>query len=329
MATNWAAGSNGTVRLIRETTFGTTPTPAADGTNVFCVPFNTCDLTINQPVQKPATITGTRNPSKGFRGNKDCTGSIVVPMDLRAIGLWLKLLFGEPTTTGTGPYTHVFKILSELPSYSIEKGFTDIDDFYLYAGVKASNFSLTFGGDGELTMSIGLNGASETHSDASIAEDTSDETDWVNISTRLYNSQGTLSVAGGSLSPCVTEFTLNFDNGLESAYCIGSSGEKSKTVGGQVSVNGSITAIFDDDTLLAYGRADTETSLLLTITSGSYSIAFDIGESLINYNSPGITGPAGVYQTLDYEAYYEDDDDASALKVTLVNDFWAYSDTAV
>lgn len=329
MSSTWASGSNGTVRIARETTYATQPT---GNFKAFGVPFNSLDLTMNQPLSKSATISSNRNPTKPFRGNKDVTGSIVIPYDLRSIGLWLKLLFGSPTTTGASdPYSHVFKIGSSTPSYCIEKGFSDVGLYYLYNGIMASNFSLSFSSDGgtELTSSIGLLGASETKDTASMFGDTTGETDWTSVSEKLYAVNGAISLADGSITACITEFTLNYDAALEGVYCIGGSGLRGDMTTGQASVNGSITAKFADDTLLLYGRGDSEFNIVTTFTYGTHSLVFDIGEALINYNSPPISGPNGVFVTLDYEAYYSDDADASALKVTLSNAVASYSNTII
>jgi len=325
MSTTWASGANGQLSIIREDTYGTTPTLVADSTNVYVVPFNTCDITMSQPPQTPATITGTRSASKPFRGNKDVTGSVIVPIDDKAIGLWLKLLFNNPTTTGTSPnYNHVFKIPVTLPSYSIEKGFTDIADYYKYTGCKASNFSVTYGGGGELTMNVGLQGANESHAETSMRAAGEKEIDWASVTSRLYNNQGTVSIGGETI--CVTEFNINMDNALENAYCINDQGAKSKCVGGQTVVTGSFTGVFENDTFLALGRADTETALSLSITDGIFTLTFNFDETVLSTSSPGITGPTGVYQTLDFTAYYEDDADATSMKVTLINDVALYDD---
>ena len=326
MSTTWASGSNGKIALIREDVYGTTPT-TADSTNIYVVPFNTCDLTMNQAPQTPATITGNRSASKPFRGNKDVTGNINVPVDSRAIGLWLKLLFGSPTTTGSGPYVHVFKIPTTMPSYTIEKGFTDISDYYKYTGCKASNFSLTYGGDGELTASIGLQGANEVYSATSMIADTTSETDWSAMSNRLYSNMGTVSIGGETI--CTTEFSVNVDNALENAYCINDQGAKSACVGGQTAVTGSFTGIFANDTFLAKGRSDTEMALTLSVTDGTYTFLLTFDEVVLSTSSPGITGPTGIYQTLDFTAFYNNGASVSSIKATLTNGVALYDDTTV
>jgi hypothetical protein len=36
-------------------------------------------------------------------------GDVMVPLDAEAFGFWLMAAFGDPVTTGTGPWTHEFR----------------------------------------------------------------------------------------------------------------------------------------------------------------------------------------------------------------------------
>lgn len=92
---NQALGAKGKLLLAFETTFGTTPdTPAA-----VSMPFDSFGLTAKQALVEPNTITGRRDPVRPGRGNIDPSGNIVVPLDVRYFGYWLKAMFGAPTTT--------------------------------------------------------------------------------------------------------------------------------------------------------------------------------------------------------------------------------------
>jgi len=62
-------------------------------------------------------------------------GDVVVPLDAEAFGFWLKAGFGDPTTTGTGPWTHEFQSGSwTLPSMSIETGMPEVPRYAMYSG---------------------------------------------------------------------------------------------------------------------------------------------------------------------------------------------------
>lgn len=56
-------------------------------------------------------------------GAGDRLGSVDIPLDVEGTGWWLTGLFGAPTTTGTGPYTHVWQSGADtIPSYTLEIG---------------------------------------------------------------------------------------------------------------------------------------------------------------------------------------------------------------
>lgn len=307
--------------LEYETSYKVAPSTASAAK----LPFNSCDLKLTRNIQQPGTIRSNRNPTIPFRGNMDVSGNVVVPFDLVSSGFWLKGLLGNPTTTGSeAPYTHVYKVGDTIPSMIIDKGFSDASLYYKYDGIKVNTMAATFGGDGELTATFGLIGASEDK--GSSAYDAS-PTDYTSISTRFENFEAAITEGGSSIST-LTQVSLNVNNNLDgSIYCLGDNGERSYLPEGQIVVSGSITGIFDSDALLLKGRNFTESSLVITLTDGSYSLAFDIGELVYDYPSPGIPGPGAetIMQTLNFVGYYGNDADASAIMITLINTQASYT----
>jgi len=307
--------------LEYETAYKTAPSTAS----AVKLPFNSCDLRPNRPIQQPGTIRSNRNPTIPFRGNIDVSGNVVVPLDLVCSGYWLKGLLGNPTTTGSeAPYTHVFKVGDTVPSMILDKGFGDISLYYKYAGIKINTMAVTFGGDGELTATFGLMGASETKGASAYDASPSDLTA---IATRFENFEAAITEGGSSIAT-LTQVSLNVSNNLDgSIYCLGDNGARSYLPEGQIAVSGSITGIFIDDSLLLKGRNFTESALVITLTDSTYSLAFDIGELVYEHVSPGIPGPGAetVMQTLNFQGYYGNDADASAIKITLVNATASYT----
>lgn len=66
----------------------------------FRLPVNTIGLRPAQALSQAQTLTGSRQPSQPFRGNKDVSGQIVIPVDSRAMFYWLRGIFGTPATAG-------------------------------------------------------------------------------------------------------------------------------------------------------------------------------------------------------------------------------------
>ena len=63
------------------------------------IAFNSMDLALDRPLNQAETIRGDRNPSPPFQGNKDVSGSLVVPVSFYNSGLFFKAAIGNLTTT--------------------------------------------------------------------------------------------------------------------------------------------------------------------------------------------------------------------------------------
>lgn len=312
-----ALGSNARLLLDFETTFGQSPTTKAGKV----VPFNTFDVKSKQTMKDPATITGNRNPMAPFRGNITTDGTAVVPVDEQAIGYWLKGLFGAPTTTGSAdPYTHVFKVASSQPSMVFEKGFTDLGQYSVINGCKVNNFKVSFGGEDELTASIDILGAKEAFSGTQY--EVSPTTIPLN---RFTNLQASIE-EGGAAVAYVTKGDFTISGNLDGTqYAVGNNGVRSDIPVGVYKITGNVTALFDSTALMDKSISGVESSLKVKFTSGTHSLEFLFPEITYERTTPSITGPAGVLITLPFHAYYKDDSNASAVKVTLVNGVSTYA----
>jgi hypothetical protein len=89
-----ARGANAVMALAFESTYGTPP-----GSGFQKVPFVSSQLGEQQDLIASDLLGYGRDPQQPARDVINNDGDIVVPLDLRNFGYWLKLLFGAPTTT--------------------------------------------------------------------------------------------------------------------------------------------------------------------------------------------------------------------------------------
>lgn len=298
-----------------ESTFGADP-GVADGQKV---PFNSFGLVARRAKNQAQTLTGTRHPVAPFDGNLDSSGDAVIPVDVRNFGFWLRAMFGAPTTTGTDPYTHVFKPGNVQPSLVADLKYADPTAALMYAkhnGVKVSTFGMEIGGDGELVANLGLLGASRTKGASAYDATAADRLSF----SRFSNFQAAIEEGGASIA-YVTGLSFDIDFGLDpDQYVIGGGGVRGDIPEGALGISGTLTALFQSDSLLEKAINSTESSLKATFTSGAHSLEIFFPELQYEEADPPVNGPQGLLLELPFMAYYNDNSDTSSLKVTLVND---------
>ena len=304
-------GSKTRLALGYETTFKTSP---AAGYNM---PYNTCSLRPSRTLQAAETITGSRNPVQPFEGNTRVEGEIVVPLDSVAMMHWAKAMFGAPTTTGSGPYVHQYKIGDTMPSITLETQFPDLAAarYARYNGCKVSRFSVEFGGDGELTARLGILGAKYTLASAPF-----DATlDAVSLA-RVKNFQAALT-EGGSAFAFARSVSLDIDFGLDAEnYVLGGAGELGSLPEGIVRVSGRVVCLFESDALLAKAANLTESGIRVTVSAGAGSIfEIEVPELYYELSAPEIPGPRGLLAELNFQGFHDNGSEASAVVLRLTN----------
>jgi hypothetical protein len=95
-----AYGWNARLIIGFETVYGMPPASGA----FHLVPFVSSELDSAQGLIESNVLGLGRDPTQPYQDVINVDGDIVIPVDLRNIGHWLKAVFGAPTTTGAGPY---------------------------------------------------------------------------------------------------------------------------------------------------------------------------------------------------------------------------------
>lgn len=312
-----AKGINSKLALAYETAYGQTPTLSVG----FNMPINQSKIAIKQNLIDSTTIRGRRDQLQPAIGTTDVSGSVIVPIDQVGFGYWLRAMFGNPTTTGSGdPYTHVFKTTGTQPSLVLEQQYPDIPAYEMYNGCKVNKFSFSYGGDNELTANIDIIGAKRTVGAAPFASSLTD------ISLlKFSNFQGTIE-EGGSPLGIVTNASLNADFGLEgNTYAIGGGGYRTDLPEGILQVSGSIKAFFADTVLLNKAINNTKSSLNFKFISSAHSLQFFMEEVIFQQTSPGIESEKGIYINLPFKAFYDSGTGSSAMVATLINSQASYA----
>ncbi len=298
------------IRFILESTYATTPSVSSgDMTHLL---HNTLDIKSTQNLINPETITGDRSQKQPAQGNITVSGPVTVPCDVLMFPYWLKLLVGEPVTTGTNPYTHTFKFLDTVSFATLDIGFGSTH-WSKFKGCKVNSMSMSCGGDAELVATFEVMGASET-----VGTSPADAAPTEKTFIRFNNFQATIT-EGGSSSAIISQLDFTINNNLEQNFTIGQAGVIRSLDEGMIEVSGTLKALFEDQVLYNKAIAGTESAIVLTLTNGANTLTFTFPE--IQYERAGIerNGPAGVFVTLPFRAFYENNADASPFKIVAVN----------
>ena len=310
-----AYGWNARLLLGFESVYGKAPVTGA----FHLLPFVSSDLDSTQGMIESNVLGLGRDPTQPYQDVINVDGDIAIPLDVRNIGQWLKATFGAPTTTGTGPYAHVFKSgATTLPSMSVEVGLPDVPDFPLFTGVRANSMSFNFQRSGEAQTTVSLIGQGETPQVVTIDGTPSEAT-----FTRISQFQGSIK-KGGALLGNVTSASLTYSNNLEKVETIRDDGKIDAVDPGVVALSGSISVRYADTSLMDAARAGTPVDLEMayTIDAGN-SLVIECFEVYLPKPKRSISGPGGIEASYDFQGA-KDALEGCMVQATLTNDVTTY-----
>jgi hypothetical protein len=308
------------VALIFESTFNTTPTVTTG--DMVAMPMNSIGLGSDENMIDPETIIPTKRwESEPIFGNISVQGPITVPMDVRYIGYWFKLLFGAPTTTGAGPYTHTFEPSTETPSATIETGFTDIAKYLVYNGVKINSMSMNFTVDTELTVEMDLLGGKELASSGTALDSAP-----VEHTITRFNAQDIVLKKGGVTVAIARSVGLNINNGLvDDVYTLSSGGFRHSLPEAKLMIGGTAELLFIDTEWTDLAINGTEFDLEISMATGAHSLTITLPEVKMRRQPIQRNGHGPMYVAVDFKAYFQDDVAGLPISVELINDVTDYA----
>lgn len=288
-------GSRTQLAFAYETTYGTAP---ASGFRR--LPYVSKTLGAEQPLLADDLLGFGRDPMPPSRDALNADGEVVIPIDIEALGFWLKAVFGEPTTTGAGPYTHTFVSgAAALPSCAVEFGYPDVPWYAMYTGVVADRFQFQMQRGGLLTATVGLVAQGEASASSTAAGTPTDITLPVQ---RFSQFQGTVSRNGTPLGNIVSS-QVAYSNNLDRVEVIRGDGLIAGVEPGMSSLTGSFEARFADTVLLEQAIAGTPCELEFGWSLG-VGKTFTLTAHAVYLPRPrvAIPGPQGVQVSFDWQA---------------------------
>ena len=210
-----AYGWNAQLLIAEESEYGVMPQSGYRK-----IPFISSSLDSEQNLLSSNVLGLGRDPTQPFQDVINVDGDMAVPVDVRNIGVWLKAIFGAPTTTeAEGVYTHAFESGKiAIPSYSLEVGLPEVPQFIRFLGVRANSIAFNFQRSGEAQVTLNLFAQCEKGSTEAIAAEPA-----VYKYTRVSQFQGYIK-SGGEFLANITAASATYSNNLEKIETIRNDG---------------------------------------------------------------------------------------------------------
>jgi len=317
-------GSNTKLLYQSEPIFKQVPVNA----DAMVLPFTSESLKKSRNLISSKTIRSGRNPQMPVRGNVEVGGDISFEMSHQygkmlhlALGSYVAVS-GESVGMAAGTAKHTFKI-GTLPSFTVEKQFPDLDTakYFQYSGCRVNSLKVDIKSEGFIECSASLMGARETIANSSF------DAAPVDLGHTPFDGFEVALTDGGAVLANCTEISFTVENNLDgSNYVIDGTGERLAIPTGVAKVTGSVTALFENSTL--YEKAVNNTESVITIvltlgtgvgTAGNEKLTITIPEVIYQPDAPAISGPEGIKITLPFEAYYDNNANATALMAELLS----------
>ena len=316
-------GSSTVLIYKAEVTYNTVPHNDVDA---MVLPFVSESVRLSRNLISSRTIRSSRNPLAPVRGNVDVAGDVTFEL-AHQYGKMLHLALGtyaavsgESVGLAVGTYRHTFTI-GTLPSFAIEKQFPDLDTakYFQYTGCKVNSLKVSVKSEGMIECSASFMGADETVANSTFAASA------VDLGHQPFDGFEAVIAEGGATLATASTVDFTIENNLDgNSYVIDGTGKRHSIPVGTAKVSGTIAVLFENVTLYNKAIANDESSLIVVLTkgtgvgtAGNEKLTFTIGELIFQPNTPGISGPLGILVELPFEAYYDNDAAASALKVVL------------
>lgn len=312
-----ARGQNAIMGLAFETTYGTPPLSSYTK-----LPFVSSQLGAVQPLIESDLLGQGRAPSDPTYDVVTNDGDVVVPLDLRALGFWLKLLFGAPATAtiADGIYNHMFQSgAASLPSASVEIGLPDRPAYSTHYGVCANTLQVQMQRSGLASATIGLIGKGET-----VPSLTSNAGTLASpgLAERFAAARGTIVIDNQVIGE-VTQANFSFSNGLDKDETIRADGEINGVDAGMPTASLALTTKFSD--LNLYTKATSGTPVRITLAWNPQvgkGLSITLPRLFLPRTKRPITGPGGIMAEFNAVASAANN---QLVEIGLVNDVASYA----
>lgn len=297
-----ANGSRHSMYSVEESTYGETPNnPALD-----LVRITGTTLGLAKDSLQSEEIRSDRQISDFRLGNNNVAGDINFELSYGSFDQFLQGVLLSADWAADTPVvgTQQLKAGTTRKSFSLIRHFADIlaagKPYYIYRGCEFNTLSLTIAANAMITGTLGVVGKSQE-----VAQDLT------GLGTPTYNPAsttvpldsftGTLNEAGSAIA-VITEISLSLANGLEPRFVVGSKDTLLPSLG-RSNLTGSITAYFEDSSLVDKFINETASSIEFTLPDAAGNQQkYRIPRIIYTGGQPDVSGEGPITLSMPFQA---------------------------
>ena len=302
----FSQGSRAGLSYVPEVTFGTTPaTPS-----LVQLPYTTHTLNLTKERVTGNDIQPDRMPRTDRHGNRTAAGDIVADLRKGDYDLFLESAFFNTFAT------NVLKVGTTPKFFSIEDAATDIAQFRLFTGMSVSSLAVSIRPNQMVTGTFSMVGKNMAISGTSV--DAVKTASSGNAPFDAYSGALSIGNAGSTLTAAaiVTGIDFTINNALAPTFVVGSSTTPQLEYG-MATVEGTITAYFEDAALITRFLDETQTALQVIVDdpTGLSDYTWLFPRVKINGADVPVDNPTSRIITMPFVALY-DATEGTNLKLT-------------
>lgn len=282
-----ATGSRHSMAYVPEVAYGTTPaTPAFK-----MIRHNGTTLALSKTVYTSAELRADRQITDLRHGTRKVGGNITSELSGGAFDDFMAAAMGGAWTTG------VLKAGTTRQSFTIERNFADIGQYLRYTGVELDGFDITVKAEGIVPIVFTVMGQDQASATAPVTGATYAAAP----TNRPYDGFSGTIKEGGTTIAVLTEVKLTLKNNMAEVYVVGSPDTLEPSIG-KSAVTGTVTAYFQDASLLDKFVNETESSIEFTLTDGTNSYDFLIPRVKYTGAPPNVSSDKPITLAMPFSA---------------------------
>ena len=295
----FAQGSRTRLSFITETTYGTTPAG-----NFTELPFSTHNLSLTKDRVQGSDIQTDRMTRHDRHGNRNAIGDIVFDLRSDNYDAMLESLMFSAWDATPSSAPDELKVGTTIKSFTFEDYLADIDQARLFTGMAVSQAQFSIQPNQMITTTVGFVGQ-----DMSVGSTEKTVTAAaLNAPFDAYSGALTLANTGATLvaNNAITSIDFTVNNSLSPTFVVGNSSSQQLEYG-RAEVEGTITAYFEDLTLVNRFLDEVDTGLKITVNdpSGNNEYGFFFPRVKFNGADAPVANPQSRIITIPFVALYD------------------------